>query len=180
MPALALCVQMIGIIIVCVQLATATGDYSIKWNSLYFDIILAFLVLVTSWGFFRRRDYAAHLFVGYIALSWLAWTILSGTSPENMDDHLIGMFFHLLVVAPYLVFSRRVEATFLLPPTNGLDRVLAAVSWAPKQAVLFLKKMRWFAILLFAAYLVVMMILNCMVRSLYIDGNLSETWKLLF
>jgi len=143
------------------------------------DLVLLSMVAAVSWGFFRRRSFTAYLFVTYIALMWVFWAIISGVSSQHLDEGLIGMSFDLFVLVPYLVFSKRAASTFALDPENSLDRLLAGFSSFPAVVFRFLQRQRWFIFLDLVGFLAAVVILNAAVRSLYFNGNLKETWRLI-
>jgi len=178
LPAFALCAQPIGFIYKSVSILRNIGEATIIWPALWFDILSMIMIAAVSWGFFRKRRYSAPLFAAYIALSWVSWAIISGASAQYLDEGLIGLIFHLTVLLPYMVFSKRVAATFVLEPANSLDRFLAVLGRPPAAVVRLLQRQRWFIILYIAVFFVAMMFLNAAVHSLYINGNLSETWRL--
>jgi hypothetical protein len=182
LPAITLCVQPISFIYKTISVLNHTNGFTriyVIWPSLWFDLLLLSMVAVVSWGFFRKRSFAAHLFVAYIALMWIFWAIISGVSHQHMDDGLIGMLFHLTVLVPYLVFSRRAETTFVLEPENPLDHFLAGLSKFPAALFRFPQRQRWFIIIYIVVFFVAVMVFNAAVRSLYLNGNLKETWRLI-
>jgi hypothetical protein len=178
LPAFALCAQPVGFVYKSVSILRNIGEVTIIWPALWLDILTMIMVAAVSWGFFRKRSYAAPLFVAYIALTWVFWAIIGGASAQYLDEGLIGLIFHLTVLLPYLVFSKRVAATFVLEPANSLDRFLAVLGRPAAAVVRLLHRQRWFIILYVAAFLVAMIFLNAAVHSLYSSGNLSETWRL--
>jgi len=182
LPAIALCAQPISIIYKTFSVLNHTNWFTqiyVVWPSLWLDLLFLAMVAVVSWGFFRKRSFAAHLFVAYIALMWIFWAIISGVSSQHLDGGLIGMFFHLTVLVPYLVFSKRAAATFVLKPENPLDRFLTGLSKSPAALFGFLQRQRWFIIIHIVVFIAAVVILNAAVRSLYFDGNLKGTWRLI-
>jgi hypothetical protein len=179
LPAFALCVQPIGFIYKSVLILSHIDEITIIWQALWFDLLAMMMIAVVSWGFFRKRQYTAPLYVAYVALSWVIWAIISGASAQYLDEGMIGLIFHLIVLLPYMVFSRRVAATFVLEPENPLDGFLAVIARPCAAAVRLLQRHRWFIILYIIVFFVAMMVLNAAVHSLYCDGNLRGTWHLL-
>jgi hypothetical protein len=179
LPAFVLCAQPIAIIYKTVSVLRSYSEIRVIWPAVRFDLLAMIMIAAVSWGFFRKRRYAAYLFVGYIALTWIFWAIVSGASAVYLDEGIIGLIFHLTVLLPYLVFSKRVAATFVLEPENPMDRFLAVLAKPPAVVVRLLQRQRWFIILYIVVFFVAMMTLSAAVHSLYINGNLSETWRLL-
>jgi hypothetical protein len=165
LPAFALCAQPIGFLYKSVSILRSFGEVTIIWPALWLDILTMIMVAAVSWGFFRKRSYAAPLFVAYIALTWVFWAIIGGASAQYLDEGMIGLIFHLTVLLPYLVFSKRVAATFVLEPANSLDRFLAVLGRPAAAVVRLLHRQRWFIILYIVVFFVAMIFLNAAVHS---------------
>ncbi|MGA7831471.1 MAG: DUF2569 family protein [Terracidiphilus sp.] len=179
MPAFALCAQPIGFVYKSMQLLREIGEVTIIWPAMRFDLLAMFMIAVVSWGFFRRRRFTTGLFVAYIVLTWISWAINSGASAQYLDDGIIGLIFHLAVLLPYMVFSKRAAATFVLAPENPLDNFLDVLAKPAVALAGILRRHRWFIILYIIAFFAAMMVLNAAVHSLYNYGNLNQTWKLI-
>jgi hypothetical protein len=185
LPALALSVQPVFIVVKTLRVVRSApafgGRIFVIWPAFWFDLILLIMVGLVSWAFFRKRSIAPSLFVAHVLLMWLCWAVISGVSRTYVGDGLAGMIFHLIVLCPYMVLSRRVANTFVLPPDQScaLDRLLARISVPFETLYGFLRRQRWLAPVHMAVFMVVMVILTSAVRSLYLNGNLSETWRLI-
>jgi hypothetical protein len=182
LPAIALCVQPVGFfykIYLVLGHAPSNARIFVIWPALWFDCLLLVMVAMVSWGFFRKRSYTPPLFMTYIMLMWVSWAVISGLASQYQDEGLIGMIVHLVVLVPYLLFSRRVAATFVCEPVNPADRFLTALAAYPSLWFRFLQRQRWFTPLYLVLFLATVIVFNAAVRSLYLNGNLSETWRLI-
>ena len=182
LPALALVVQPISFlhkIYAVLQRAPAGARIVVNWPSLWFDLILLVMVALVSWAFFRKRACAPPLFMAHVLLMWLAWAIINGFADQYLDEGLIGMTVHLAVLIPYLLFSRRVREVFVGEPENPADRLLAALAGYPTRLFRFLRGQGWLAPVYLVAFLAGMVVFQAVLRSWYLNGNLSETFRLI-
>jgi len=182
LPAIALGAQPIGFLHkIYAVLGHANGFARILviWPALWLDFVLLAMVAMVSWGFFRKRSFTVPLFIAYIALMWVCWAVISGVSGQHLDEGLIGMSVHLAVLVPYLLFSKRVAATFVCEPKNLLDRCLAGLGRYPAALSGFLQRQHWFVLIHIVVFFAAMVVLNVAIRSLYLNGNPWETWRLI-
>jgi hypothetical protein len=185
LPASALCLQPVFFVLKIVHVMRSApsfgGHITVIWPVFWFDILMLSMVAIASWAFFRKRSVAPCLFVAYVLLMWICWAVISGVSSTHLDNGLIAMLFHLIVLLPYMVFSRRVAATFVLAPDPRyvMDRLLARISMPFENLRGFLRRQRWLAAVHIILFLTVVVFLNSAVRSLWLNGNLSETWRLI-
>ena len=61
----------------------------------------------------------------------------------------------------------------------AMKEFLAGLGKFPAAVVRFMQRQRWFVILDIAVFFAAMVVLNAVVRSLYFDGNLKDTWRLI-
>jgi hypothetical protein len=185
LPALALCLQPVFFVLKIVQVMRTApsfgGHISVIWPAFWFDALMLIMVGIVSLAFFRKRSVAPGLFVAYVLLMWICWAAISGVSSTHLDNGLIAMLFHLIVLLPYMVFSRRVADTFVLPPDPSyfMDRLLVRVGKPPENLYRFLRRQRWLVAVHIILFLVLVVFLNSAVRSFYLNGNLVETWRLI-
>lgn len=185
LPALALCLQPVFVVLKTFQeMKTAWsfgGRVIVIWPALWFDALLLIMVGIVSWAFFRKRTVAPGLFVAYVLMMWICWAFISGVSDTDLNDSPIAMLFHLTVLLPYMVFSKRVADTFVLPPDprHIMDGLLLRVAKPQENLYRFLKRQRWLVAVHIILFVALVVFLNSAVRSLMLNGNLSETWRLM-
>jgi hypothetical protein len=185
LPALALCLQPVFFVLKILQVMRNAqsfgGHISIIWPVFWFDILMLIMVGIVSWAFFRKRSIAPCLFVAYVLLMWIFWAVISGVSSTHLDNSLIAMLFHVIVLLPYMVFSKRVADTFVLSsdPSYMMDRLLVRFGTPLEKLYGFLKRQRWLVAVHIILFLVLVVFLNSAVRSFYLNGNLGETWRLI-
>lgn len=185
LPASALCLQPVFFVLKIVHVMRSApsfgGHITVIWPAFWFDALMLSMVGIVSWAFFRKRSVAPGLFVAYVLLMWICWAVISGVSSTHLDNGLIAMLFHVAVLLPYMVFSRRVANTFVLPPDPSyfMDRLLVRVGKPAENLYRFLGRQRWLVAIHIILFLTVVVFLNSAVRSLWLNGNLSETWRLI-
>jgi hypothetical protein len=145
------------------------------------DIILLCLVGLVAWFYFNRKKIAPALYIIKIIFIVLLWEVMDGLIESQNDPPFLGMMFHTLVIIPYLVLSKRVNATFVeeLDDTILIEKFFKGISSSLINLYLKLRNMKALIFLFVIIFLFLSVILNCALRSLRIDGDLLHTFNYL-
>jgi hypothetical protein len=150
---------------------------SVDYTIMLADIFLLVLVGILSWYFFKCKKHSHVLYVIYVLIMVLMWLVIDGVHESQNDPPFIAMFFYCMVVVPYLVLSKNAKETFIaeLQSSVFIERIVMSSSKFLTMFYAFLSKNKWMIFVLMFAFLFASIILNCALRSIRIDGDISHT-----
>ena len=145
------------------------------------DIVLLSMVIIVAWFYFNRKRIAPGLYILKIIIMVLLWETMDGLIEHQNDPPLFGMIFHVLVIIPLLTLSNRVKETFVeeLDNTEKLENFFTGFSQNMVSFYLKLQKMRFLIFVFAILFLFISNILNCVLRSLRINGDIIHTFDYL-
>lgn len=168
LPAIALMVQPVSFFTKSIPFFKSHGPYirlEVNVPILIGNIVILFMVAIVAWFFFNRKRIAPGLYILKIVIMVLMWEIMDGLINSWNDPPYIGMLLHCLVILPFLVLSKRVEATFVeeLNSTIVIEKVFIKLSPFLINSYLKLRKMKWLIFVFVILFLCFALFLNVIV-----------------
>jgi hypothetical protein len=151
-------------------------SYRINFPVLIIDVIILLFALLLIYQFCNRKSIFPSLYIFYILLLTTIWFVGDALIDTPEDPPFIAMLFHIAVIIPVVVFSKRIRSAFNEAPDKNdeIDNILIKVRPFLDRFYAFLLRTRKVLFLWLILFLITVLFVNCTLRSLMNEGDLRH------